>query len=65
MLWRDGHSDAERVTRGIGWTIVVVSGTSGSGGRADDGRKSGIFGDNKSRFVFLQTAEFAAIFDPH
>jgi hypothetical protein len=33
--------------------------------RADAAANLEIFGDNKSRLPFLQTAEFTAIFDPH
>jgi hypothetical protein len=64
MLWRDGHSEAERVRPEIPLPVVTAARRSGSEGSAE--RSPGQdFGDNKSRLSFLQTAEFAAIFDPH
>jgi hypothetical protein len=64
MLWRDGHSDVERVRAPIPWLgWLPPAGAELEAARA--GRGVSDFGDNKSRLTFLQTAEFAAIFDPH
>ncbi|MGH6753147.1 MAG: hypothetical protein ACREDP_13360, partial [Bradyrhizobium sp.] len=63
MLWRDGHSDAERVRLALLWPWSLQPHKTN---QEAAWRRSTIwdFGDNKSRLASLQTAEFTAIFDP-